>query len=104
MAVTANDGGGDAAASTPVALVLTSTDYPCLAKYIQVDGTLGDAPHFQIPSEWGTVSVIGEEIIPSLKDVNPPDELYDELVGAPEVTSEQLRDMRNRGPAPSDVT
>jgi hypothetical protein len=44
---------------------------------------------------------MGEEIIPALKDVNPPDPLYDELAGTPEITSEQLR---NRGSAPSDVT
>ncbi len=51
-----------------------------------------------------SIKYMGEEIIPALKDVNPPDELYEELAGAPDVTSEQLRDMRNRGPAPSDVT
>ena len=51
-----------------------------------------------------SIKYLGEEVIPALKDLMPPDELYDQLVETPSVTSEQLRDMRTRGPAPSDVT
>jgi alkanesulfonate monooxygenase SsuD/methylene tetrahydromethanopterin reductase-like flavin-dependent oxidoreductase (luciferase family) len=59
---------------------------------------MGGMPHDKVMR---SIKYMGEEIIPALKDVNPPDPLYDELAGTPEITSEQLR---NRGSAPSDVT
>jgi alkanesulfonate monooxygenase SsuD/methylene tetrahydromethanopterin reductase-like flavin-dependent oxidoreductase (luciferase family) len=62
---------------------------------------VGGMPHDKVMQ---SIKYMGEEIIPALKDVMPPPELYEELVGTEEITSEQLRDMRNRGPAPSDVT
>jgi alkanesulfonate monooxygenase SsuD/methylene tetrahydromethanopterin reductase-like flavin-dependent oxidoreductase (luciferase family) len=71
------------------------------ATYVSNWMMMGGMPHDKVMR---SIKYMGEEIIPALKDVNPPEELYEELVGTPEVTSEQLRDMRNRGPAPSDVT
>jgi alkanesulfonate monooxygenase SsuD/methylene tetrahydromethanopterin reductase-like flavin-dependent oxidoreductase (luciferase family) len=62
---------------------------------------MGGMPHDRVMA---SIKRMGEEVIPALKDVLPPAELYEELVYGPEVTSEQLRDMRFRGPAPSDVT
>jgi hypothetical protein len=71
------------------------------ATYVSNWMMMGGMPHDKVMR---SIKYMGEEIIPALKDVNPPEELYEELVGTPEVTSEQLRDMRNRDPAPSDVT
>ncbi len=39
----------------------------CVSAFVQLDGTLGPNPVFQLPSEWGTVHVRGEEILPSSK-------------------------------------
>jgi hypothetical protein len=49
----------------PVALLLTSPDYPCLSKYINADGLLQDDPEFRLIDDWGTIIVIGEDIVPS---------------------------------------
>ena len=46
---------------------------------------------------------MGEEVIPALKDVHPPEGLAEELAQAPPATTEELRAARF-GPAPSDVT
>ena len=62
---------------------------------------VGGMPHEKVMR---SIKFMGEEVIPALKDVHPPAELYEELAEAEPVTSDQLRDMRNRGPAPSDVT
>jgi alkanesulfonate monooxygenase SsuD/methylene tetrahydromethanopterin reductase-like flavin-dependent oxidoreductase (luciferase family) len=62
---------------------------------------MGGMPHDKVMA---SIKRMGEEIIPSLKDVMPPRELYEELLNSSDVTTEQLRDMRTRGPAPSDVT
>jgi len=51
-----------------------------------------------------SIKLMGEEIIPAMKDVEPPMELYDELVNAPTVTTADLHAARLRGPSPSDVT
>lgn len=48
----------------PVALRVTSPDWPCVDKYIDVDGSLTDVPVEQLPIEWGTVLVTGPEISP----------------------------------------
>ena len=48
----------------PFALNVTSPDWTCLDKFVDVDGTLTDTPVFQLPSEWGTVYVLGEDIVP----------------------------------------
>lgn len=50
-----------------------------------------------------SVRLMGEEVIPALKDVGPPASLAEELAQEPPATSEQLRAARF-GPAPSDVT
>ncbi len=41
----------------PVALLITSPDYPCLSHYLTAAGRLGDEPVFLPPSEWGTVTL-----------------------------------------------
>lgn len=51
--------------AAPVALRLTSPDWTCLDKYIAADGSLVDTPVSQLPATWGTVSVPGDEIVPS---------------------------------------
>ena len=51
-----------------------------------------------------SIKLMGEHVIPALKDVEPPMSLYDELIDAPPVTSAELQAARFRGPAPSDVT
>ncbi len=53
----------------PLALWLTGdpTDpnLSCLSAYVQADGTLDETPVFQTPSEWGTLYLSGEAIVPS---------------------------------------
>jgi alkanesulfonate monooxygenase SsuD/methylene tetrahydromethanopterin reductase-like flavin-dependent oxidoreductase (luciferase family) len=49
-----------------------------------------------------SIRLMGEEVIPVLRDVSPPPELYEELARAPRVTAEGLESAR-RAPAPSDV-
>jgi hypothetical protein len=53
------------AAITPVALKVTSPNFPCLLLYIQPDGTLAAGPVFQLPAAWGTVIVNGSQVVPS---------------------------------------
>ncbi|UCC30747.1 MAG: hypothetical protein JSU86_00420, partial [Phycisphaerales bacterium] len=53
------------AAPDPVALLLTSPDWTCLSKYIDVDGWLVLDPVYQMPNDWGTVIVKGVDIVPS---------------------------------------
>lgn len=49
----------------PVALLLTSPDWTCLSKYIDVDGLLVDTPVFQLPAQWGDIIVQDPDIVPS---------------------------------------
>ncbi len=52
----------------PVALRVTSPDYPCLLQWVGADGVLTNMPVYQIPSAWGTggtIQVTGEYIVPS---------------------------------------
>ena len=49
-----------------------------------------------------SIKLMGEEVIPALRDVSPPAGLYDELAEAPQVTAEGLQAIRS-GQAPSDV-
>jgi hypothetical protein len=55
----------------PLALVVTgdidNPDVSCVARYVQPDGTLGAAPVFQVPGEWGTVFVHGPDIMPAVE-------------------------------------
>lgn len=53
------------AAVTPVALHVTSPDYPCLDQYVQADGSLGNSPVHQLPATWGTIVVTGSQVVPS---------------------------------------
>ncbi len=48
----------------PVALQLTSPDWPCLFKYVNLDGTLTSSPVTQTPAAWGTINVHDPEIVP----------------------------------------
>ena len=50
-----------------------------------------------------SVRLMGEVVIPALKDVHPPASLMQELAKEPAATTEQLQAARF-GPAPSDVT
>jgi hypothetical protein len=54
----------DDGVAAPISLRLRSPDWPCFEKYINVDGSLVDAPVEQLPVEWGTVLVSGPEIVP----------------------------------------
>ena len=49
-----------------------------------------------------SIRLMGEEVIPALKDVHPPADLYDRLAQAPPVTTEKLQAARF-GPGPSDL-
>lgn len=49
-----------------------------------------------------SIRLMGEEVIPALKDVHPPAALYEKLAKAEPVTSEGLQRSRY-GPAPSDL-
>lgn len=50
-----------------------------------------------------SIKLMGEEVIPALRDVNPPAGLAQELADLPPVSTDQLQAAR-LGPAPSDVT
>ena len=50
-----------------------------------------------------SIRLMGEEVIPALKDLEPPDGLTEELAVAPRVSSAQLQATRHNQ-APSDVT
>ncbi|MFQ5462137.1 MAG: S8 family serine peptidase [Phycisphaerae bacterium] len=39
-------------------------DLSCIALYVQTDGTLAATPVYQLPADWGTVTVSGEAVIP----------------------------------------
>jgi alkanesulfonate monooxygenase SsuD/methylene tetrahydromethanopterin reductase-like flavin-dependent oxidoreductase (luciferase family) len=62
---------------------------------------VGGMPHDKVMR---SIKYMGEEIIPELKDVMPPPELYKELVQADPVSTADLAAMRARGPTSSDVT
>ena len=59
--------------SLAVALLLTSPNFPCLAKYIDEKGHLGDTPVSRTPAEWGSLLVVGGDIVPS---TNTTDTVY----------------------------
>jgi len=49
----------------PVALHVTSPDWPCVDGFIDASGQLSATPVIRLPSEWGTINVTGPEISPS---------------------------------------
>jgi alkanesulfonate monooxygenase SsuD/methylene tetrahydromethanopterin reductase-like flavin-dependent oxidoreductase (luciferase family) len=49
-----------------------------------------------------SIRLMGEKVIPALKDVHPPADLADILAKTPRVSQEDLQAARS-GPAPSDV-
>ena len=53
--------------TTPVALLLTGIDLgvSCVSRYVRADGRVSPTPVFQLPDEWGTVHVFGQEVRPS---------------------------------------
>jgi hypothetical protein len=53
-----------AGAATPVALRVTSPDYPCLDLYVNALGQLTTMPVFRTPDQWGTVQVRGANVVP----------------------------------------
>ena len=48
-----------------VAIQLTSPNFPCLLRYVDVDGTIIDQPVFQPLADWGTLDVTDQDIVPS---------------------------------------
>jgi murein tripeptide amidase MpaA len=58
LAITPPDG------TQPVALRLTSPDYPCLLQYVNHEGRLVDTPVLRLPGEWTTAHAHGREIVP----------------------------------------
>lgn len=48
----------------PVALNITSPDWPCLDKFVNLDGTLTTTPVSQTPAQWGTINVHDPDIVP----------------------------------------
>lgn len=49
----------------PVALLVTSPDYPCLSEYVQEDGRLGDSPRYRRADEWDSPTYVrGPDIVP----------------------------------------
>ena len=59
--------------TAPVALLLTSPNFPCLSKYIDASGQLVADPVFLTPAEWGTLIVSDQDIVPS---TNTTDTVY----------------------------
>lgn len=49
---------------TPVALKITSQQFPCLSMFVDGVGRLVDTPEFKTPSEWGEVLIADVEIVP----------------------------------------
>ncbi len=54
-----------AGSPAPIALRLTSPDWPCLSLYIAANGGLVSTPVLQLTDDWGTVDVHDQEIVPS---------------------------------------
>ncbi|NOS99054.1 MAG: hypothetical protein HOP29_00315 [Phycisphaerales bacterium] len=52
------------AGNQPVAIRVTSDDFPCLNHYVDAAGRLVDQPFFQLPSQWGAVAVADSEVVP----------------------------------------
>jgi len=52
----------------PVALKVTSPQFPCFAKYVESigggKGRLTDAPTYQTPEEWGSITLLDAHVIP----------------------------------------
>ncbi len=75
-----------AAGDFPVALRVqgspNSLNVSCVSSFVQIDGTLGDMPIYQLPSQWGTALVKGQAIVPSVRLPNELDELTSYLVSA----------------------
>lgn len=57
----------DSFAAAPVALHVTSPNWPCLDDYVDADGRLVPPADkvFQLPSEWGAILVQDPDIVPS---------------------------------------
>ena len=56
-----------------VALFVTSPNFPCLVRYLDLDGQLVLNPIFLLPAQWGTIVVIEQDIVPS---TNTTDTIY----------------------------
>jgi hypothetical protein len=78
-----------------VALLVTSPDYTCLAKYVDTTGTLTDSPVYHTPSEWGTAHVRGLEIVPNATYTIQTDFGEGVLSGAASATTWQWADTDN---------
>jgi len=49
----------------PVALRVTSPDFPCMVEYIQANGSLESTPVEMLINDWATITVKDEDIVPS---------------------------------------
>lgn len=49
-----------------VALQISSPDFPCLTKYVDLDGEVGDSPIYQSMNMWDQIQVFGQEVIPGV--------------------------------------
>ena len=55
-----------AAGNEALALRFTSPDFPCLSLYVDQTGALVDLPVQLLPSQWGTVLIHDEIVVPSV--------------------------------------
>ncbi len=46
------------------ALLVTSPDHTCLSKYVDASGQLSETPVFLSPTDWGTITVTGSDLVP----------------------------------------
>jgi parallel beta-helix repeat protein len=53
--------------TVPVAIHLTSPDYPCLEKYVDSAGLLRSTPVFQAASDWTVLDVRGPDVVPQTR-------------------------------------
>lgn len=72
----------------PVALRISSPDWPCLLKFVDVNGSLVLDPVFQTPAEWSTINLQGPDIVPDTTYV--VETIFGVLVGPPGFGSTSL--------------
>lgn len=85
-----------AQAVQPLALRVTSPDFPCLSAYVNEGGLLGSSPVFRSPAAWGMVYVGDSEVVPSTR-YNVQVESANGLSGIIEATTWRWGDTNNTG-------
>jgi hypothetical protein len=71
-------------AADPVALHISSPEYPCVSKYVTANGTVADDPVLRSPVDWGQVMAYGSVIVPEVEYVVQPEDEFGAFVGAAE--------------------